>query len=385
MTTGSTVPNEPVLDEHAGTKPMVPKPMVLVTGAGRSGTSTIAGTLHYLGFHVPEPVLKGNESNPRGFFESWWPVRFHKRILQKAPAEQTDGRPDAIELVRAAVDEGHRTELREWLTEVAAAADRVVVKDPRAVWLPWLWVETAGEVGLDISFLTMLRHPTEVLGSRQTYYAAGRPHMGKWEFAIWNLCGWINGNLLIEQQTREHRRTFVRYTDLLTDWRGAMTKVRADLGVELDDDLDPGHHHEIDDFIDADLRRHDVDWSEWDMPAELVEIAEATFDGLSRLSDLGGHDPKTEAMLDEVHERYDALYRRSQAIAQDAATAQARVARAEGEEAAREAARAELEVARKAAPAPVAAPPDTGPRAAAGRFLDRHPSLRRTRERLRRA
>jgi hypothetical protein len=357
------------------------KPMILVTGAGRSGTSTIAGSLHYLGFHVPEPVLKGNESNPRGFFESWWPVRFHKKILQKAPAEQTDGRPDAIELVRAAVDDGHRAELREWLTEVAAAADRVVVKDPRAVWVPWLWVDTAKELGLDISFLTMLRHPTEVLGSRQTYYASGRPHMGKWEFAIWNLCGWINGNLLIEQQTRDHRRTFVRYTDLLGDWRAAMTKVRADLGIELDDDLDPGHTHEIDDFIDADLRRHEVDWSVWELPEELVEIAQATFDGLSQLSDRGGHDPETETLLDEVRDRYDALYRKSAAISQDAASARARQAAADSASAVRE----ELKAKRAAQPKQSAppAPPPSRFRVAGSKVLTRYPVLRRVRDRLR--
>jgi len=366
--------------------PSVPtKPMILVTGAGRSGTSTVAGTLHYLGFHVPEPVLKGNESNPRGFFESWWPVRFHKRILSAAHAEQTDGRPQAIELVREAVDESHRTELREWLTEVAAAGDRIVVKDPRAVWVPWLWLEAASDAGLDVRFLTMLRHPTEVLGSRQTYYASGRPHMGQWEFAVWNLCGWINGNLLIEQQTREQRRTYVRYTDLLGDWRFAMAKVRDDLAVTFDDDLDPGHHHEVDDFIDADLRRHEVDWTPWEIPDELVEIAEATFAGLSRLSDLGGHDADTEAELDAVRERYAALYRRSQAIAQDAATAKARKAREEGAEQVREEARARREAARatKAATPPPA--PRSGARAAVGKVLDRYPALRRTREKLRRA
>jgi hypothetical protein len=308
-------------------------------------------------------------------------VRFHKKILQKAPAEQTDGRPDAIELVRAAVDDGHRAELREWLTEVAAAADRVVVKDPRAVWVPWLWVDTAKELGLDISFLTMLRHPTEVLGSRQTYYASGRPHMGKWEFAIWNLCGWINGNLLIEQQTRDHRRTFVRYTDLLGDWRAAMTKVRADLGIELDDDLDPGHTHEIDDFIDADLRRHEVDWSVWELPEELVEIAQATFDGLSQLSDRGGHDPETEALLDEVRDRYDALYRKSAAISQDAASARARQAAADSASAVRE----ELKAKRAAQPKQSAppAPPPSRFRVAGSKVLTRYPVLRRVRDRLR--
>lgn len=374
MSTGSPVP-----------APSGAQRLILVTGAGRSGTSTVAGTLHYLGFHVPEPVLKGNESNPRGFFESWWPVRFHKRILGAGNVEQTDGRPAAFDEVRAAVTDEHRAELHEWLTEVAAAGERIVVKDPRAVWVPWLWVEEAASVGLDVRFLTMLRHPTEVLGSRQTYYASGRPHMGQWEFGVWNLCGWINGNLLIEQQTRTQRRTYVRYTDLLADWRQAMAKVRDDLAVTFDDDLDPGHRHEVDDFIDADLRRHDIDWSPWDIPDELVEIAEATFAGLSRLSDLGGHDPEVETALDQVREQYAALYRRSQAIAQDSASARARRARHEGGEEVR----AELKArraarARKVAEAAPASATRSGTRASVSRLLDRYPALRRTRESLRR-
>ena len=57
---------------------------MLVTGAGRSGTSTAAGALHMLGFHLPRPVLHANESNPKGFFESRWPVRFHRRLMERA-------------------------------------------------------------------------------------------------------------------------------------------------------------------------------------------------------------------------------------------------------------------------------------------------------------
>src|SRR5688572_15759977 len=121
------------------------KRMILVTGAGRSGTSTVAGTLHYLGFHVPEPVMQGNESNPRGFFESWWPVRFHQRLLKRAGIEQTDARPEAFDLVQAAITDETRDQLHQWLDEVTATADRVVVKDPRAVWAPQLWVETAAK------------------------------------------------------------------------------------------------------------------------------------------------------------------------------------------------------------------------------------------------
>jgi hypothetical protein len=372
--------------------------LILVTGAGRSGTSTVAGTLHHLGFHVPEPVMKGNKSNPRGFFESWWPVRFHQRIMTNAVIEQTDGRPAAGELMREAVDDDVRAELVSWLSGVAEVSDRVVVKDPRAFWVSWLWVDAAGEVGLDISFLTMLRHPTEVLGSRQTYYAGYRPHMDRWAFAVWNLCSWINANLLTEQLTRSQRRTFVLYVDLLEDWRTAMKQVAADLTVTFDDDLDPGHAHEVDDFIDAGLRRHEVDWGDWDMPAELVDIAETTWAALVRLGELGGHDDTVESELDAVRERYATLYGVSAAISQDTATARVAQARIQIEKELRaefEAEYAETVPAVQATPTalpeaePDARPQQASPvarvKAVVTRVLDRYPALRRARERLRRS
>lgn len=372
--------------------------LILVTGAGRSGTSTVAGTLHHLGFHVPEPVMKGNKSNPRGFFESWWPVRFHQRIMTNAVIEQTDGRPAAAELMRGAVDDDVRAELVAWLSGVAEVSDRVVVKDPRAFWVSWLWVDAAAEVGLDISFLTMLRHPTEVLGSRQTYYAGYRPHMDRWAFAVWNLCSWINANLLTEQLTRSQRRTFVLYVDLLEDWRTAMKQVAADLTVTFDDDLDPGHAHEVDDFIDAGLRRHDVNWADWDMPADLVDIAEATWAAVVRLGELGGHDEAVESELDAVRERYAMLYGVSAAISQDTATARVAQARIQIEKELRAELEAEYAEAVPAVQATPTAPPeaerDARPqqaspaarvKAVVTRVLDRYPALRRARERLRRS
>src|SRR5436190_21450336 len=102
------------------------KRLVLVTGAGRSGTSTMAGALHLLGHHLPRPVLQANESNPKGFFESRWPVRFHKRLLDRVTVEQTDGRPVAHDLVAGQVDDDVRRELRDWLAAQLAKADDVM-------------------------------------------------------------------------------------------------------------------------------------------------------------------------------------------------------------------------------------------------------------------
>jgi hypothetical protein len=292
--------------------------LVLVTGAGRSGTSTIAGALHHLGLHVPRPVIKPNESNPMGFFESVWPVKFHRRILERAFVEQTDGRPHALDLAAAAVDDATRAELRTWLADVALVEPQVVVKDPRSIWVPWLWKQTAAELGYDVGYLTMLRHPAEVLGSRSTYYRGNRPGIDDFQFTVMNLCGWINGNLVVERQTRADRRVVLGYHDLLADWRACLGRVRDSLDLVLDDDLDPGHRHAVDDFIDPGLRRHEPSWEGWDVPRDLVEIAQEVFDQMTSLADAGGHDAAAEAALDAVGERYAGVMRDAEAIAHDA-------------------------------------------------------------------
>src|SRR5262245_13106553 len=102
-----------------------------------------AGTLHHLGLHVPQPVLKPNDSNPAGFFESTWPVQFHKQLLDEAVVAPTDSRPEAFELVDRAITPAVRGELRSWLGGVLDDAPRVVVKDPRSMWVPGLWAATA--------------------------------------------------------------------------------------------------------------------------------------------------------------------------------------------------------------------------------------------------
>ena len=143
--------------------------LVVVTGAGRSGTSTVAGTLKHLGLAIPQPELGADASNPRGFFEPRWVVSFHKRLLLEAQVATLDARPG-----------------------------------PCATWMPWPGDPTFGatcthgwprrwsrsslsrthersgstpfggrqpaELGVDLCLLTMLRHPAEVVGSRGAYY-----------------------------------------------------------------------------------------------------------------------------------------------------------------------------------------------------------------------
>ncbi len=78
-----------------------PPRLVVVVGSGRSGTSTLAGALKYLGMHVPQPEWPANRSNPRGFHEPKWVVQFQRRMLRRANIALDDARPAAFDLAAA--------------------------------------------------------------------------------------------------------------------------------------------------------------------------------------------------------------------------------------------------------------------------------------------
>lgn len=331
--------------------------LVLITGTGRSGTSTMSGSLHHLGLHVPGPFLGANDSNPKGFYESRWAVRFHKQIIRGAGIHDMDSRPNAFERTQAVITPEMRGELVRFLRKRCVGHPQSVVKDPRSVWAQDLWHDAATEAGLDVCYISMLRHPAEVVGSRSTYYAPGADEEKRRRYEIFNVARWVNNSIVSERETRGRRRSFVRYNDLLEDWRPAVRKVADELGLRLEGDLSPGRHHPVDDFIDPDLRRVRVTWDDVVVPDDLKDLAQETWDQLMVLHAAGGHDDGAEAVLDELADRYVRLFDDAAAIAHDAideAFHKGRAAEArDGVVAAREA----------AAQAPAARGPEPGPAA----------------------
>jgi len=328
------------------------KKLVLITGTGRSGTSTMSGTLHHLGLFVPGPYLGANKSNPKGFYESKWAIAFHRRITTAARIDFFDGRPSALERARAAVTPELRSELVDFLREQSAEHDQVVVKDPRTVWAHDVWREAAAEAGLEICYISMLRHPAEVVGSRRTYYTKSEDPADIRRYENINVARWVNNSLISEHETRGHTRAFVRYVDLLTDWRPVAQRLRDDLGLAFDADVSSADPHEVDEFIDPDLRRHTVTWDDLEVPRDLQEVAEATWNDLGVLSDRHGADADAEADLDRQSERYDVVVAQAAAISYDLI----QEARTDGEREGATAARKRAAAAKKAAAKPAARP-----------------------------
>lgn len=205
--------------------------VLFVAGAGRSGTSTLAGVASLLGLHVPQPEVEPDESNPKGFSEPRWTVEQHDRWLAEVLVQVGDARPQAwAETATVSERETERQAVAAWLREHLAVHPELVVKDPRLGWFLGLWREGAVRAGATPLFATMLRPPAEVVGSRQKYYAnrLGPAHL---------TAGWVNMLLHTEWGTRPAAgqagtRTFVRYTDLLTDVEPTTRAVVEHLGLE---------------------------------------------------------------------------------------------------------------------------------------------------------
>jgi hypothetical protein len=301
------------------TGPSARPQLALVVGAGRSGTSLVAGMLGQLGFHIPQPEVVANRTNPRGFGEPRWVVDFHASLMKRAAVGLFDARPAAWEAAReAAARPARRTALRDWLAGELSGHDRIIVKDPRTSWFLPLWVDVAGELGADVRVVGPLRHPTEVLTSVRT---TARDRQTEATRAAW----WVNMSLGTERVTRDLPRGYLRYDELLTDWRAELDRVERRCGLPLLSDATDEQVASIDAFVDPSLRRAAAGWDAVDVPPAVAGLADEVWSRLGALTS-GTDEPAARAGLDDLSVRYAALYGDAEAIADS--SIQAAVARA---------------------------------------------------------
>jgi hypothetical protein len=288
--------------------------LVLVVGVGRSGTSLLSGVLGQLGLHIPKPEVKADDTNPRGFGEPRWVVDFHTRLLRRRSVWVNDSRPAAWDLTWDVSGQEVAT-AREWLAGEFQKGDAVVVKDPRTVWFLPLWARAATELGVAPSYVTMLRHPTEVVASARKSY-------GDWQSESSRAAAWMNIALETEHATRGERRAFVRYEDLLAGWQAQVTRVGELLDLPLLKSLPRDRVAAVDEFVDPTLHRNRERWgADLEVPAPVRDLCERVWQAMQPLAGEGGDTPDTHAVLDQAHDEYRALYAEAEAIAQSSITA----------------------------------------------------------------
>jgi len=310
-----------------------PRKVLLVAGAGRSGTSTMAGLMQILGLHVPKPEVEADATNPKGFGEPAWAVAHHDRLLKEAVVQVSDSRPDAwFETGRVSTREHERITTAAWLEEHFAVSNELVVKDPRLAWFLGLWRVAAIRTGATPVFATMLRPPAEVVGSKQTYYAnkLGPAHL---------TASWLNMLLHTERGTRStgegtadgaSARVFVRYADLLEDWTRTTMHVGETLGLQHvlhanSEQIRAGHR-----FVDPSLRRMSQGLDDLGLPPRLRDLTHETWTELNKLADPGGDTPEVHATLDQLRQGYVDLYAEAEAISRSSVVAAEQTLRRQG-------------------------------------------------------
>ncbi len=268
-----------------------PKRLVLVVGGGR-GASLLSGILGRLGFHVPQPEVGARDTDPPGFGEPRWVVRFHRRLLRDRGVTVFDPRPSAWESLAAlSEDEQVIEELTSWLAVQFVGSEGVVVNDSRnARFLP-LWRRCADGLRAESSFATLLRHPAGVIRSARTSY-------GIWQSDASRAAAWLNVNLHAEHSTRDSRRAFVRTEDLLEDWARELSRCGELLDVPWLAGVDPADHPDVEDLVDRSAGHSAPDWDQVEVPTPLQELCEDVWAKLCALAAPGGDTGAAREALD---------------------------------------------------------------------------------------
>jgi hypothetical protein len=277
--------------------------MLVVAGSGRSGTSLFTGLTGRLGVHIPKPEVSANRSNPRGFGEPRWLVDYHNELLASVDVGVEDGRPEAWDLTDRVADKPEALEpLVDWLESQFAECPRIVVKDPRLAWFFELHRTAAARVGADVRVVTMLRHPAEVLRSREIAYGTRTANTTR-------SIGWLTMMLGIERRTRDLPRATVRYDDLLVDWKSALTQADASLQMRLFEQATTEQVADADDLVDPTLRRSTADWAELELPPRTLDLVTRAYDTYGQLVGVPAEQQgDTRTRLDDLRAELTAYY-----------------------------------------------------------------------------
>jgi hypothetical protein len=296
--------------------------VVFVVGSGRSGTSTMSGTLQTLGLHVPQPEVVADATNPKGFGEPQWVVDLHTELLARSNVQVSDARPRAwLDAGRLSGDHATRERVTAWLESQFAEGEELVVKDPRAAWFLGLWRACADRCDATSSYITMLRPVTEVVGSKKQYYGQHGD--------VTRTAAWVNMMLHTERATRGEQRRFVRYADLLADWTQPVFAIGEAFDLHAVKTAMANDIAQVHKFIDPSLRRVTLTWDDVRVPAALRELAEETWQVLDGLAAEGGDTAQAHAASDQLRVAYDEMYADAEAFAHSTTLAQRRTAAAE--------------------------------------------------------
>lgn len=221
---------------------------VLVAGMHRSGTSAVARLLNLLGCDLPKTLMPAGIGNEAGHWESIAVSVLNDAILAAHGATWDDWRaidPGWFETTDA---RAFRSRCLEVLAEEFGASPLFVLKDPRLCRLLPLWLPVLETAAIEPRVVIPVRNPFDVAASLQA--------RNEMEPGFAQLL-WLRHALDAEFGSRGVARVFVRYDEVLGDWRASVSSLGAALDLSWPRDVEEVAS-DVAAFLRPSLRHHDV-------------------------------------------------------------------------------------------------------------------------------
>lgn len=224
------------------------RPLIIVTGMHRSGTSAIARMVNLSGFGIADDLMAAAEDNELGFWESRSLAAYHDRFFDAVDHSYDCARPLPPGALTGAAAERLYDRVVDHLLSLPAEGG-LLVKDPRiSIVLP-IWLKAANMLGMPVKLVVAVRNPLEV--------AASLDRRNRFSYQK-SLLLWLRYMVSVERYSRDVDRVAVNYADLLRDWRVQAQRIFDKLGLEEYANVE-AHAEDIDDFLSPPLRHHEFD------------------------------------------------------------------------------------------------------------------------------
>jgi hypothetical protein len=236
----------------------------------------------------------GHENNERGFWESCELYRVHEQLLQAIGSSWDDvsALPECwIESERTI---GYCAALTTFLRNNFESAPLFVIKDPRVSKLLPLWLSVLEEFGAEPKVIIPIRNPLEV----------ARSLAAREGFPLQKSCLlWLRYTLDSEVQSRGVSRSFVRYEDLISDWRQAASRISKDLGLSWPADFQDVAS-DIEMFLDEGLRHQRASLDDLRARSDIVDWVSRAYEATLILCDKNT-SPAAQQTIDTIHAEFN--------------------------------------------------------------------------------
>lgn len=222
--------------------------VLLVAGMHRSGTSAITRILNLRGAEIGNNLLPPRADNPSGYWEDRSIVRCNDELLQafdltwRDPWPLPDNWEDGDNVVN------WRKRLTAFLRQSFDDAPLILIKDPRLSRLLPAWKQVLAQMGVNPCLIVCVRNPLEVADSLCIRASITREM---------SLALWLVHTLEVERNSRTLPRLFVRYDDVLGNWRGVVQHIQDVFRIEWPRSATT-FSGEVDAYLDASLRHHNA-------------------------------------------------------------------------------------------------------------------------------